>query len=203
MSLGKLPTFGGTGRPIGIMRPTPQLGSTERTNSLNLSKQVSLRRQESKEELSPRSKMFPHLKEKLNTIKGGGSFSKFERKTPKQNVKKEGFVQEFQQSVHDHLKKKEESKQLSKAENMSKASTTPEHTKGKVKPVKEEKKEKKPKKGGRSKKGKKAAKDNSSLSGRKDVVYKTLLRSIKRYYSTLFEEKTQYNNLTKTKQDKM
>lgn len=73
----------------------------------------------------------------------------------------------------------------------------------------EEKKEvvkkevKKGKRGPKPKKNKKGAKDNSALSGRKDVVFKTLLRSIKRHYSNVFEEKTEYNSLTKTKQDKL
>lgn len=40
------------------------------------------------------------------------------------------------------------------------------------------------------------------LAGRKDVVYKTLLRSVKRYYSTEFETRTEYATLTKSKQEK-
>lgn len=44
--------------------------------------------------------------------------------------------------------------------------------------------------------------DKSALSGRKDVVFKTLLRSVKRYYSTLFEDETNYASLTKSKQEK-
>ena len=47
------------------------------------------------------------------------------------------------------------------------------------------------------------ARSKSNLSGRKDVVYKTLLRSIKRYYTTLFEEQTDYASLSKSKQDKL
>jgi hypothetical protein len=45
-------------------------------------------------------------------------------------------------------------------------------------------------------------KDDGNLSSRKDVVYKTLLRSIKRYYSDEFEIKTEYPGLSKAKQDK-
>jgi len=81
MNLSNLPTFG-RGRPVGIMRPTPHMGGIERTKSIKMTRQTSLRRGDSKEDLSPRSKMLPNLKEKMNTIKGGGSFIKFERKTP-------------------------------------------------------------------------------------------------------------------------
>ena len=42
----------------------------------------------------------------------------------------------------------------------------------------------------------------NSLSSRKDVVYKTLLRSVKRYYSNEFEVRTEYPSLSKSKQDK-
>lgn len=46
------------------------------------------------------------------------------------------------------------------------------------------------------------SKSKLGLSGRKDVVYKTLLRSVKRYYSSEFESRTEYNGLTKSKQEK-
>jgi hypothetical protein len=46
------------------------------------------------------------------------------------------------------------------------------------------------------------SKSKLGLSGRKDVVYKTLLRSVKRYYSSEFESRTEYNDLTKSKQEK-
>lgn len=46
------------------------------------------------------------------------------------------------------------------------------------------------------------SKSRLGLSGRKDVVYKTLLRSVKRYYSSEFESRTEYNGLTKSKQEK-
>lgn len=44
---------------------------------------------------------------------------------------------------------------------------------------------------------------SKTLAGRKDVVYKTLLRAVKRYYTAEFEAKTEYNSLTKSKQEKM
>lgn len=61
------------------------------------------------------------------------------------------------------------------------------------------------KKGAKAKaKAKKAVSeaDEGNLSSRKDVVYKTLLRSIKRYYSDEFEANTEYPGLSKAKQDK-
>jgi len=66
----------------------------------------------------------------------------------------------------------------------------------------------KPAKQPAKKQSKKEAEDISEttskqgLSGRKDVVYKTLLRSVKRYYSSEFESRTEYQTLTKSKQDK-
>lgn len=48
----------------------------------------------------------------------------------------------------------------------------------------------------------KSSSKGGNLSGRKDVVYKTLLRSVKRYYSSEFEEMTEYSSLTKSKQEK-
>lgn len=69
-------------------------------------------------------------------------------------------------------------------------------------------KSQKPPKQPAKKQAKKEAEDISDttskqgLSGRKDVVYKTLLRSVKRYYSSEFESRTEYQTLTKSKQDK-
>jgi hypothetical protein len=76
-------------------------------------------------------------------------------------------------------------------------------------PEKVEKAVSKSKAKSKTSKGKKAKKadveidSNGNLAGRKDVVFKTLLRSVKRYYSTEFEEKTEYASLTKSKQEKL
>lgn len=139
------------------MRPTPQLGGPERTNSITLSSQLGLHRADSKDELSPRSKMFPKLKEKINTIKGGGSFTKFERNTPVQTVRKDGFAQEHQKVINSQLKKREEAK----TPNFGILGTQEIKPKLKeVKPrvVKEEKKEIKPKEEKKEKKEKKPTK---------------------------------------------
>lgn len=193
------------------MRPTPQIGSNDRSKSITMSNPLGLRRADSKEELSPRSKMFPGLREKMSTINGGGSFIKFERKTPVHTGRKEGFGQEFQKTINTQFNKKEEAKIGKLLANIPKSNQdlavkprAPKEEKIDTKPKETIKKEKKGgrRKGGKAKKGKKTTKDSNNLSGRKDVVFKTLLRSIKRYYSTLFEETTEYNSLTKTKQDK-
>ena len=111
MNLSNLPTFG-RGRPVGIMRPTPHMGGIERTKSIKMTRQTSLRRGDSKEDLSPRSKMLPNLKEKMNTIKGGGSFIKFERKTPRQMNRLESFGTELKKIGSNDFSVNEEKKTI-------------------------------------------------------------------------------------------
>lgn len=138
----KLPSFGNE-RPVGIMRPTPQMRGTERSSSVTHSSQIGINRADSKDDLSPRSKMFPKLKEKINTIKGGGSFTKFERNTPINRGRKDGFTQENQKVVNSQAKNKEESK-MSKAPSFSSLvskESKPKTKEAKTKVMKEEKKE--------------------------------------------------------------
>ena len=227
MNLSNLPTFG-RGRPIGVMRPTPKIGGKD-TNKLSLSRQgSSIKRVDSQDDLSPRSKMLPNLKEKVSIIKGGGPFTKFKRKTSTRitrndsnpnglksfreelktlNDSNKPFLSLISSKSNSNGAKNNMAPQVKQKPIRTKNISIMQPPKNEIKELKvEERKE--PKRGGRGKnsksgKGKKKSKENSNLSGRKDVVFKTLLRSIKRYYSNLFEDTTEYNELTKTKQDKL
>lgn len=230
LSLGNLPTFG-RGRPIGVVRPTPVLKQAS-FSGVNWSAD----KQNVKDELSPRSKMLPGLVERVNTIKGNGSFSKFERvgsNIPSNNVvlnharfpenPKEFQSDEFTipysktddtKATADIAKVIDIDNSDGKSEKVDSAVKENTESKKKEKEIEEEVKiVKKPKprtKGGKiKKKGTKAKakqateeSEEGNLSSRKDVVYKTLLRSIKRYYSDEFESNTEYPGLSKAKQDK-
>uniref|UniRef100_A0A7S3KQR5 Uncharacterized protein n=1 Tax=Euplotes crassus TaxID=5936 RepID=A0A7S3KQR5_EUPCR len=146
LNFSKLPSFGNE-RPVGIMRPTPQMRGTERSSSITHSSQIGINRADSKDDLSPRSKMFPKLKEKINTIKGGGSFTKFERNTPINSGRKDWLTQENHRIINSQGKKKEET-QKSKAPNFGtliSQESKPKMKEAKPKVMKEEKKEIKPK----------------------------------------------------------
>lgn len=181
-------------RPIGVIRPTPQVGKKDAPKPV--------------QETSPRSKMMPGLAAKVSTISSGGSFSKVVPKGVRQtsnhfniapqngkleNTPKSGRISE--KSISEELP----IQQVNKPEG------------AKVKEQKETKPKSTPKKRKASEhkeeetKAKSKDDDTSSkkgLAGRKDVVYKTLLRSVKRYYSTEFENRTEYATLTKSKQEK-
>lgn len=234
MSLGNLPTFG-RGRPIGVVRPTPVMKQTS-FSGVNWSAEKQITKVEYKEELSPRSKMLPGLVARVNTIKGNGSFSRFERVSSimpvNNNALSNGkFVENAKELQFDEFtipySKTDETKasiDLTKVIDIDKSDGKSEkvdstdkqntETKKKEKEIEEEIKiVKKPRprtKGGKLKKkgAKSKAKqvteeaEEGNLSSRKDVVYKTLLRSIKRYYSDEFESNTEYPGLSKAKQDK-
>ena len=85
LSLGNLPTFG-RGRPIGVVRPTPMMKSHGGIASQSSTSEKKITIIESKEELSPRSKMLPGLVARVNTIKGNGSFSPFNRVAPTSSI---------------------------------------------------------------------------------------------------------------------
>lgn len=205
-SLGlNLGNLGGSNRsrPIGVIRPTPQVGRKDLKNS------HSLKVKKDSNELSPRSKMMPGLAAKVNTISQGGSFSKY---VPQINRNSSNVSSNpTQNGTHGKLEaRKKPVKQASEpAQVLSPAPIKKEESKEeqKVEVVKEEEKKSNNKRKSSSQENSQKSKQDDEkskqgLAGRKDVVYKTLLRSVKRYYSNQFEARTEYATLTKSKQEK-
>lgn len=148
------------------------------------------------DEPSPRSKMLPGLAAKISTI-SSGCFSKVIPKVGK--VPTNNITNAPQNTKSD---KPEKCEKVESKPNVTKPHATKPAEKA-HKPV--EKKKETPKKAEVDNKASDDRSDTKSkqgLSGRKDVVYKTLLRSVKRYYSGEFESRTEYATLTKSKQEK-
>lgn len=143
------------------------------------------------DEPSPRSKMLPGLAAKISTI-SSGCFSKVIPKVGKVLTNNSNNAAQNTKSDKPEKCEKVESKQ-SGAKPTEKAQKFVEKKKETPKKAEVENKVSDDRSDTKSKQG---------LSGRKDVVYKTLLRSVKRYYSGEFESRTEYATLTKSKQEK-
>lgn len=160
-------------RKIGVHRPLFRPGQLRVTTSNNPD--------QSKDELSPRSEMMPELAEKMSNINKNrlnANLADLIRTTSSSDdnkPEKSKNVDKINNTVNRNLKAKESH------------DSQPAASRKKSPVIGDEQSDV------RSKQG---------LAGRKDVVYKTLLRSIKRYYSTEFENKTEYSRLTKSKQEK-
>jgi hypothetical protein len=166
---------------------------------LNPNKTTPSKPDSGKEELSPRSKMMPKLAEKVNTMNKVISKGCFSKVLPK----------ETKSSSNNTLESKEE--ESNKQEQRKKIEQKPVQGKNfipapPVAPVEKEQKAEQSKKSSfalcKSRDQDDDTTSKQGLSGRKDVVYKTLLRSVKRFYSTEFEIRTEYSTLTKSKQEK-
>lgn len=210
----------GRSRPIGVIRPTPQVGKKDLLPKQNV------KPKEEEKELSPRSQMMPGLAAKINTISRGGSFSKYVPQVVRTSSGNNSILSNGGLDTPEIRPVKLETRPPNTPLENTELEMPPkqvkdvaatkvvksEEKKDKAKPIPTSKEEVKatpvakstPKKSAlpKSKASDEDTKSKQGLAGRKDVVYKTLLRSVKRYYSTEFESRTEYATLTKSKQEK-
>lgn len=166
--------------------------------------------------------MMPGLAAKINTISKGGSFSKYvpqvgptlNNNNSSKSINDTGRVAESRAFRPEPKIDKSEAKPkqakdvVQAAPKVKQEELLREETKVPVVHKQETKvngTQKLPPKVPAKAKAKKEEDDDNSkhgLAGRKDVVYKTLLRSVKRYYSNEFDNNTEYASLTKSKQEK-
>lgn len=180
-----IPQLFNRGRVMNVHRPKPQVASRPaKTSPIQGA---------DKDEVSPRSKMLASLKAKVNSFSSNGSFKKY---TPlPSRTHSATYSSDTHVAQAEKLTPFRPQPQKSQVEERKFRVATPppkndnKTTKHPSEPKEESKKEE-------------SDKTKNALSSRKDVVYKTLLRSVKRHYSNEFESKTEYATLSKSKQEK-
>ena len=151
-------------------------------------KNVNLTPGKKQEELSPRSKMMPSLAKKVSNLTQEIKIGEYAKTVP--IVTKSSSINTEEEKPESVNKPEICESVESKNQTISRANP-PKKINMEVEAEQKPIQPKQP-----------VAKQEQGLSGRKDVVYKTLLRSVKRYYSTEFETRTEYATLTKSKQEK-